>query len=131
VDVNVGYRDVTVFIASEVPQGSCDFSESMEHEQKHIAVNRDILKEFAPKIEAEVKSYMRLYGAFRVTKPEEAEPYLRDKLDLVIDNVIVKMEEENMRRQQLVDSRSEYDRLAHVCSGDLSRVAERFRETGR
>jgi len=44
IDATIGYRDVTVFVASEIPQGSCAFDETIGHEQKHIAVNRHILE---------------------------------------------------------------------------------------
>jgi hypothetical protein len=130
VDVTVGYRQVTVYIANEIPADSCGFNETLAHEQKHVAVNRQLLQEFAPQIEERLKSYLKQYGVFRVQNAEYAEKLLREKLQVVMDEMIQQMQAENVRRQQLVDSRSEYDRLAHVCHGDLARIAQHFQQTG-
>jgi hypothetical protein len=131
VDVTVGYHDVTVFIANEIRQGTCAFAETMGHEQKHVAVNRELLQEFAPRIEERLKSYLRLYGVFRVENADFAEQLLRERLTSEMNDIIQQMQNENIQRQQLVDSRSEYERLSRVCGGDLSRIAGQFMRAGR
>jgi len=128
VRVTVGYRDVTIFIANEIAKGTCGFSETLGHEQKHVAINRQLLLEFAPRIENELKSYLRLYGSFRVENVHDAEQRLHERVKDFMDDMVEQMRTENLRRQQLVDSRSEYDRLAHVCGGELSRIATHYKK---
>lgn len=126
VDVTIGYRDVTVFIASEIPRDSCAFDETMGHEQKHIDVNQHILDEFVPLIEERFKSYLKLNGVLQVEHANYAEKVLTDKLHSIMDEIVGQLEQENIRRQREVDSPEEYNRLAHVCNGDLSKIAAQY-----
>ena len=130
VDVTLGYRDVTVFIASEIPQGTCAFDETMAHEQKHIAVNQNILEEFAPLIEERFKAYLKLNGVSRVQNPDYAKQLITERLKSIMDEVVDQMIAENMRRQREVDSTDEYARLSRVCNGELSSIADRYRRLG-
>ncbi|MGE3622379.1 MAG: hypothetical protein AB7H77_00710 [Bdellovibrionales bacterium] len=127
VEVTMGYRDVTIFVASEIPQNSCGFSETMAHEHKHIEANREVLDKFEHQIEARFKAYLRLNGVFRVQNTAYAERLLHDKLKAIINDVVEKMSVENARRQREVDTREEYTRLANACNGELSRIAQDYR----
>jgi len=126
VDVTIGYKDVTVFIASEIPQDSCGFDQVMAHEQKHIDVNRQILAEYAPRIEGELKDYLRLNGVFKELHPDYALSLLQDRLQVILNGIIADMMTENQRRQQMVDSRAEYARVSASCNGQLRGIAARF-----
>lgn len=130
VDVTVGYRNVTVFIANEIPQGTCAFDEIMAHEQKHIDVNRQILDEFVPLIEERFKAYLRLNGVQQVENADYARKIITDKLKSIMEDVTGQMETENIRRQREVDSVEEYTRLSKVCQGELTNIANRYRRLG-
>jgi hypothetical protein len=130
VDVTIGYRDVTVFIASEIPQHTCAFDETMGHEQKHIDVNRKILDEFAPLIEDRFKAYLELNGTQQVANADDARQIINDKLKSIMDEIVGQMEEENIRAQREVDSAEEYARLSKVCEGELTKIANRYRRLG-
>jgi hypothetical protein len=131
VDVTVGYRDVTVFVASDIPQNSCGFNETLGHEEKHVAVNRGLLNEFVPRIETRLKDYMRMNGIFRTENADYAEKIMNEKLKSIINDVVYDMDSENAERQRQVDSPQEYARLSSVCNGQLSHIADQFRRTGR
>lgn len=126
VDVNIGYRNVTVLIPHEVPQGSCGFGEVMKHEQKHIAVNRAILDEYAPLIAERLQAYLRLNGVFRQPNPEYAVSLLRQKLMAILNDLSSQIATENHRRQELVDSPQEYARVSNTCNGQLIEAAQKF-----
>jgi hypothetical protein len=131
VDVRVGYRDVTVLIASEIPQHSCGFVETFNHEGKHVAVNRQLLDEFVPRIEARLKEYMEKNGVFRTENADYAERVMNEKLKAIINDMVADMDSENEDRQRQVDSPEEYARLSHVCNGELARIASVYRATGK
>lgn len=126
VDVTIGYRNVTVYIPHEVPQGSCGFNEVMLHEQKHIAVNRAILNEYAPLITKKLQDYLRLNGVFREQNSDYAIELLNKKLKAILDDVSAQISVENQRRQQLVDSPQEYRRVSATCNGQLNQAASQF-----
>lgn len=130
-DITVGYRAVTVFIAREIPGRSCGYEETVNHEQKHVEVNRELLIEYIPRIKEAMKNYLRANGMFRVQDPKYAEQLLREKLNIAMQAIIKDMEAENVRRQQQVDSPEEYARLAHVCQGQLTVIADNYRRGKR
>ena len=119
VDVKVGYKDVTVYVAQEIPQNSCGFQEVAAHEQKHIAVNRAILNEFAPVIQTKIQAYLKTNGVFREENPDYALSLVREKLKTILTETASAMVAENQRRQQGVDSPAEYARISASCNGQL------------
>jgi hypothetical protein len=131
VNVKIGYQDVTVFVANEIPRNSCAFNETLGHEEKHVAVNRELLDQFTPLIKQRLEAYLRLYAVFPVDTAAEAEPLLHDHLEGVLEEMIQQMANVNMERQQQVDSPVEYKRLADVCDGALPRIAGAYRHNGR
>jgi hypothetical protein len=126
VDVTIGYKNVAVFIASEIPEDSCGFNQVLAHEQKHINVNKQILAEYTPRIERELKEYLRLNGVFREQTHDYALSILQGKLHEILNGIIADMTQENMRRQQMIDTRAEYARVSASCGGQLSNIAARF-----
>jgi hypothetical protein len=126
VDVTVGYKDVTVYVASEIPQGSCGFDQVMAHEQKHIDVNKQILAEYAPRIEAELGAYLKQNGVFRELDPDYATGILREKLQGIINSIMEEMSAENQKRQQGIDTVAEYNRVSASCNGQLRGISARF-----
>ena len=126
VDVTIGYQDVTVYIADEIPRPGCGFDEIMGHEQKHIAVNRDILAEYAPLIQSRIKAYVQQNGTFREAQPDAAIQHLHDQLQAILNHVAEQMVNDNSHRQQLVDSPQEYRRVSMSCSGQLQVIANRY-----
>ena len=130
VDVSFGYKDVTVFIPREVPSGSCGFREVMFHEQKHIAVNRQILKEFTPIIEEKLQAYLKLNGVFREENMDYAADLLQKKIRIILNEIALQITTENIRRQELVDSPEEYRRVSATCNGELRQTATQYLRSG-
>ncbi len=125
-DVKIGYRDVRIYVAGEIPQNSCGFKETLDHEKKHIDVNREILDKFVPLIQERFNNYLRFNGNAQIDNPELAEKILNHKLEEIMSETINQMDAENMRRQRDIDSTGEYNRLAKVCGGELSRIARDY-----
>lgn len=119
-DVTIGYRDVTVYIAREIPEGSCGFSEIMAHERKHIAVNREVLDEYTPLIRQRLAEYLKLNGMFREERVDYAVSLLKEKLHAILDEMGQKMVSDIRIRQKAIDSPGEYNRLTASCNGQLA-----------
>lgn len=127
VDARIGYKDVTVYIASEFPKGSCDFQAVLAHEQKHIDVNKALLQEYAPKIQSRLAQYLKTNGMFIVPNKAYADTLLRERVNKILDEVSKEMLAENVRRQKLVDSPQEYAKNATVCGGHITKVINVYR----
>jgi hypothetical protein len=130
VDVTIGYKDVTVFIAREIPQGTCGFDTIMAHEQKHIDVNRAILAEYTPLIEQRLKVFLHDNGVFREPNLDYASTMLQGKLQQILNEISEQIVTDNRQRQQQVDNPGEYRRITYSCNGQLTGIARRYM-TGR
>ena len=119
VDVTIGYRNITIFIASEVPNGSCGYREIMLHEDKHVDANMQTLQEFVPQIEAELTEFVRENSVFRQANAEYATDLLHTKIQEIIERAIHEMTTENQARQLKIDSEEEYKRISQSCGGQL------------
>jgi hypothetical protein len=130
VDVSFGYKNVVVYVPREVPQGSCGFNQVMAHEQKHIDVNQQILAEYTPLIKEKLAAFLKANGVFREQDPDYALSLLKEKLQSIINEMGAQMTEDNVRRQQLVDSPEEYRRVSASCNGQLSVISQHYMQTG-
>ncbi len=126
VNARIGYTNITVYIAREFPEGTCEFDHVMTHEQKHVTVNRELLEEFTPLIEERLKDYFRLYGTFQVEQPNFADSLINEKVKAVFSEMAQKMLLENQRRQKLVDSPEEYAKNNTACNGNVAKIARQF-----
>ena len=126
IDALVGYRNITIYIARELTADSCSARHVMTHEQRHVAVNRALLKEYTPLIEERLYSYFRLYG--RIIGPDAgfAQTMVREKASAILNEMTQKMLGENQRRQRLVDSPEEYARNNVACNGRINDFVRRF-----
>lgn len=131
VEVTIGYKNVVVYIASEIPQNSCGFEKVLEHEQKHINVNRQILNEYVPKIQDRLASYLKLNGVFRQTNPDYASKLLDEKLNGILNDTAQQIVSENENRQHQVDTPEEYRRISYSCNGQLANISTQFLRNGR
>jgi hypothetical protein len=127
VDVLLGYKDVTVYIPHEIPQGSCGFDEVVAHEKKHIAVNQRVLDEYVPQIEEKMRDYISRSGVRHQRNTDQALAALNQNLASILDEFATTMFTENARRQRLVDSPEEYLRVSSSCNGQLVIVSDQFK----
>lgn len=110
-----------VMIASEVPRGSCLFQEVLAHEMRHVAVNRQTLATYAPRVrEAAVQ-----WAAGAVARGGDAQMLavsLRDQLGAAVKPVLDRLNATRRSQQAAVDSPEEYRRLSASCFADHVRI---------
>ncbi len=126
VDITVGYRYVTVYVAGEIRQGTCGFEEVLAHEQKHIRANMQTLEEYTPRIKSEISAYLKQNGVFREPNFDYAAKLIQEKLQSITNNIMNEMTAENQQRQLDIDTVAEYDRISASCGGQLRGIASKF-----
>lgn len=60
---SLGYDKITIYIAKRYPKGSCQYLSVLAHENEHLAIFRDTLAVYAPRVER------RLTAAASAIKP--------------------------------------------------------------
>ena len=116
---SLGYQDIKVYIAKEFPQGTCGFDAIVEHEVKHLKVNKEVLEEYVDKIRAELEYQMPILGVAQQENLAYTEYTLRKEINAIVSRFLNEMAEENARRQMAIDSDEEYERVSNACDGEI------------
>ncbi len=110
--------DHTIYIAKDYPKRSCHYREVLEHEKKHVKVDKETLNKYSRKIGEALR--------LSINNAPGRGPYPLERLDMIQRDMqeyvasVVKtqqslMEEERFRAQQKVDSLEEYERIRLAC----------------
>jgi hypothetical protein len=104
----------TVFVAKEIERDSCTWREVMNHEQKHVALNKKMFgrlpDDLRPKIAAAAK------GGMLTSEGKAAMAAFRPKIEKAIDNALRKFSTEREQQHRAeIDTKAEYDRVDAAC----------------
>ncbi len=117
VDVKI-HISPTIYIANKFPRGSCMFNAILEHEKKHVVVDREIVNKYAIIIGKTLKDEIaaaRIYGPVSKSKESLLGDKMRGRMKEILDNTTKQMSAERQKRQQAVDSLQEYERVNRSC----------------
>jgi len=108
----------TIFVANEFPPGSCMHNSIMRHEQKHIAVDREIVNKYAALIgqayQNDIARY-RVFGPFPASNQESALNLIKTRMKSILTQYTNQMSAERKARQQEIDNINEYERVNKSC----------------
>jgi hypothetical protein len=111
----------TIYIAREYPKQGCMYAAILEHEKKHIAVDRAIINKYSAMIGRGVTETMnRLgysHGPYRTGELDMHQERLNERVNVIIKKYADAMTLERQKLQQQVDSLAEYERVTRKCDG--------------
>ncbi len=129
--VSFGFQQRVVYVARELPSGSCIHGEVLGHEMKHIAVDEGLLREFAPLIRRRLDETVVRLGPVRSRSQQQAMAAIRRPLEVALRTAMQEFGRERDRRQALVDSPQEYERITRVCNGEVRNYLPQAPARGR
>ncbi len=111
--------DPKVYIAREYPKGSCHYNAVLEHEKKHLMVDRLLVNRYTNITVKAINNTLKKVGFMHGPYDEAQLPALQKQIGGIIESVIAQFSE-NMNRerkmlQKQVDSLAEYERVDKVC----------------
>lgn len=113
--------DPTIFIAREYSKTGCMYKAIMEHEKKHIQVDRMIVNKYTNTIVNGLNSALKqagfAYGPYTLGQIPEAQKRIQNFTHGIIKAYSDAMSEERKRLQQQVDTLEEYERVRKSCAG--------------
>jgi hypothetical protein len=118
--IRLSYSPVDVFIAREIPHGTCAYTEVVHHEAKHVAAYEQQLTKAAEFMENAMRAYYTntvFYGDSTQLLAELRESAQKRWLPLA-----QKQLEAVEAMQQAIDSPEEYARYRTTCDGEISRI---------
>jgi len=126
-NLEVGFEDTTIYLAHELPPGSCAESEVNQHELRHVATDRQVLMDFAPRIQPFLQSVLQGIGTIRASSSAIAEAHLRAQIDEAMKHLTSTLAAEREAAQRQIDTPEEYQRLSAACHGELQQVLRNSR----
>ena len=110
--------DPTIYVAQEIPQGSCLYREVLAHEYKHYSVDYAIAKDYQVLFQDELERFLQqtpFVGPFPENEKQQAQDMLAKQLEARIKVIHERLNTERINRQGAVDSLAEYERVAQAC----------------
>ena len=108
----------TIFVANDFPQGTCMHNAILEHEHKHVIVDREIVNKYAALIGQAIRNDVnkyRIYGPVPASKSQALVSQVKGRMQNILKTYTNQMSAERRKRQQAVDSLAEYQRVSNSC----------------
>lgn len=126
VTIKVEFPRNVIYVARELPRGSCAHNEILTHEEGHVEIDRELLTDYAPQMEGFVRIALTRMGTVRGTTQQEVEQNVQNLIDEQLEKAANEINRERSRRQAAHDSPQEYKRLSKVCDGVIPATVARF-----
>lgn len=104
----------TVYVAANYPRGSCEFDAITAHEAQHVAINREIMLRFAPRMETALRQAVEDVNPIIVVAKEEANQTLND-IQNRMKPLLAQMERERDAANGVIDTPESYKRTRARC----------------
>jgi hypothetical protein len=116
VDATLGYDKITIYVDRRYPPGSCQHQSVLDHEHTHLAVFRDTLAIFAPKVEQRLTEAAQRLKPVTARAAEEAAAKLQKTLQREMEPLFNEMNRRLDSDNARLDSKDNYLREQSRCS---------------
>lgn len=116
-----------VHVASNFEQGSCEYSEVLLHEQKHIKALRDFHLKHEKNMRKQLKKIARTVPKIEPVPKggiEAAQSGLNTYVQSELDRYFKRIVQELLEKQKEIDSPEEYARVASKCRKWTQKLSE-------
>ena len=118
IEVLLRYEALDIYVASEYPQGSCQYEAILSHEKKHADVARTYLDDYVQTIRSVLTSLSipKPRGPRLVASAAEAEEEIQATIARLLGPVIARLRADMQAAQSKIDTPTEYRRVERQCS---------------
>ena len=110
--------DPTIFVASENPKGTCKFVAILEHESKHVAIDRQVVQDHIDAIRQaalDAATKVGIVGPKSDSAADEYKQKMSTYIEAALKSAVDDMYADRTKRQQGLDTKAEYDRVQAQC----------------
>lgn len=115
VDAELGYDDLRVYIARKFRPGTCAYDSINAHELTHVAVFRDALDRFYPRLQHRLQRAAQSLDPVRSSSPDMAADYLRQRLSAAVQPLFLEMNRDLDRANARLDTPERYAQEQALC----------------
>jgi len=116
VDATLGYDKVTIYVDRRYPPGSCQHQSVLDHEHMHLAVFRDTLAIYAPKVEQRLSEAAQRLKPVTARTAEQAAAKLQKALQREMEPLFNEMNRRLDTDNARLDGKDNYLREQSRCS---------------
>jgi hypothetical protein len=124
--VRFGLQAHLVFIAREIPRGSCLWRDVHAHEMRHVGVNRESIRAAASVLAADVETLARQGISTDGPTVEAAQQQALDRLRAAVRRAEQAFDQRSTRGHVSIDTPEEYERASRACGGEAQRLLRRL-----
>ncbi len=114
VSARIGDPELDVYVAANYPPGSCEYNVVLEHENRHVAINRGVIAAFGPRIGAQLRAAVHRLFPMITSNPKDVERLPQILIDAVRPSVSA-MEDELRRENGAIDTPESYRQANARC----------------
>lgn len=122
VQIEFGFRGNKIYVAKEFPKRSCPYREVLAHEEKHKAVDRQLVEEYSEKIKTLFLDVSKKIGVVRNATSAIVDDQIDSAFSQAISKLTKEIETEHVERQKQVDTKEEYQRVTDSCEGQTMEI---------
>lgn len=126
-NLEIGFKDTTIYLASELEPHSCGYETVLEHEWKHVTTDQQVLAAYLPQLSTLIGNALRQIGSIPTRSAEEAETMLRQVVNDYLGKLAANLASLREREQLAVDTPEEYRRISLSCDGQIQRLANMWK----
>lgn len=123
VDIEI---DPQIVIAKEVYEDSCLRRAVLEHEKKHVAVDRKLVNAFSKRVGHSLKNKLGERGFYVGFFPKHQKQAVMTDMQNAVQDIVMheykRLELDRKDAQNRVDSREEYDRVSKQCEASQRKL---------
>jgi len=115
VTARIGYSHFQVYVARDLRPGSCEYRTTLDHEQAHVAIYKDQLRQFASRFEHRLERVAASLKPIVSRSANAGHSYFLGKIRSEFQQVYRQFDRETDRRQGRLDTPENYRREQALC----------------
>jgi len=116
VEAELGYGTINVYVDKRYRKGSCQYLSVLEHENEHVAIFRDALAIYTPKVERRLSNAAAELKTITASTPDRAATRLQKQLQRKMKPLFKEMNAVMDRKNASIDTAKNYRREQARCS---------------
>ncbi len=126
-DLRFGFDDTIVYVAKEIPYPSCGYQKVLDHELRHVAIDRLLVETYTPLLPELIAQAVRDIGSVRAASSESARQQIENAMTDYMKDLGAKLSGVRQKEQAKIDTKDEYARIGESCGGEIAELVGRRR----
>ncbi len=117
--VEFSYTTMTVYVSTQYPEDSCEYKTTLDHENQHVQIHRDIYEKYQKLLRSAVSSSSGIplmNNPVTVKSLEEGKARISELISGATDPVFNQFQQELSQEQMKLDTTENYHTMQGMCN---------------